>query len=183
MPECDPGVQGEMGWMGVFSWERRADRCWWNRSDMRVLRGVLAGTVAVGAVCGVAVGQAEAAAPPVKLYKVVYDPSGKDTHSNTQLNREYVALKNTGRRAVKLTGWTVADTKRHVYKFKVFTLKPGKVVYVHTGKGHDTSVNVFQNRAWYVWNNTADTVTLRNSAGTKIDTCRWTRNGKGYIYC
>ncbi len=150
---------------------------------MRILRSLLAGVVAAGAVVGAVAGQAEAATSPVKLYKVVYDPSGPDTHSNTQLNREYVVLRNTGKKAVTLTGWSVADTKSHVYRFKTFTLKPGKYVYVHTGKGSDTSANVYQNRGWYVWNNTADTVTVRTSGGTRIDTCKWTHKGKGYVYC
>ena len=150
---------------------------------MKVLNGVLAGAVAAGLLTGVMAGQAEAATSPVRLYKVVYDPSGKDTHANAQLNREYVELKNTGKRAVTLTGWTVADTKGHVYHFKSFTLKPGKYVYVHTGKGTDTAANVFQNRGWYVWNNTTDTVTLRTAAAKKIDTCHWAKGGRGYISC
>jgi len=149
---------------------------------MRILRGVLAGAMVAGAVVAVAV-PAGAAASPVRLYKVVYDPPGADTHANAQLNREYVVLKNTGTRAVKLTGWTVADTKSHVYHFRSFTLKPGKYVYVHTGRGTDTGTNVFQGRRWYVWNNTADTVTLRTAGGTKIDTCRWTHKGHGYVAC
>ena len=121
-------------------------------------------------------GPADAASSKVKLYKVVYDPPGKDTHSNAQLNREYVVLKNGGGQTVKLKGWSVRDTKSHVYVFATFSLKPGKYVYIRTGHGTNTATNVYQNRGWYVWNNSGDTVSLRTAAGTTVDTCKW---GKG----
>jgi Lamin Tail Domain len=150
---------------------------------MRIVRTVLAGVLGAAALTAVAVTPASAASSSVRLYKVVYDPSGPDTHSNTQLNREYVVLKNAGKHSVRLTGWTVRDTKHHVYAFGGFTLKPGRYVYVHTGRGTDTAANVYQERGWYVWNNTRDTVALRTAGGTTVDTCTWKHAGRGYVYC
>lgn len=150
---------------------------------MRIGRNLVIGMAGVAAFAVVAAAPASAATSSVRLYKVVYNPSGADTHANSQLNREYVVLKNGGRSTVKLTGWTVRDTKRHVYTFKTFSLKPGKYVYIHTGRGSDTSTNVYQNRSWYVWNNTGDKVYLRTSGGTTVDTCSWKGRSAGYQSC
>jgi hypothetical protein len=150
---------------------------------MGITKNVLTGVAVAAAVTAVAAQPADAASSTVRLYKVVYDPSGSDTHANSQLNREYVVLKNGGKSTVKLTGWTVRDTKSHVYKFASFSLKPGKYVYVHTGRGTDTGTNVYQGRGWYVWNNTGDKVSLRTSAGTTVDTCSWKHTKSGYKAC
>jgi Lamin Tail Domain len=150
---------------------------------MRNARTAVLGLAGAAALTALVAAPAGAATSSVRLYKVVYNPSGSDTHANSQLNREYVVLKNGGKKTVKLTGWTVRDTKRHVYTFGTFSLKPGKYVYVHTGRGTNTGTNVYQNRGWYVWNNTADKVTLRTAAGTTADTCRWTHAGTGHVSC
>ncbi|MDN3351274.1 lamin tail domain-containing protein [Actinomadura sp. DC4] len=148
-----------------------------------MVRIVAAGSLGVAALAVVAAEPAGAATSTVRLYKVVYDPSGSDTHANSQLNREYVVLKNGGKKTVKLTGWTVRDTKKHVYTFGTFSLKPGKYVYIHTGHGTNTSANVYQNKGWYVWNNTADKVSLRTAAGTSAGTCSWKHTKSGYKVC
>lgn len=150
---------------------------------MGIGRNLLIGVAGVATLAVVAAEPASAATSSVRLYKVVYNPSGPDTHANSQLNREYVVLKNGGRSTVRLTGWTVRDTKSHVYTFKTFSLKPGKYVYIHTGRGTDTSTNVYQNRGWYVWNNTGDKVYLRTSGGTTVDTCSWSAHASGYQTC
>jgi Lamin Tail Domain len=154
---------------------------------MGITRNALAVTATVftaaAVTTAVVAGPADAASSTVRLYKVVYDPSGSDTHANSQLNREYVVLKNGGKTTVRLSGWTVRDTKRHVYTFAGFSLKPGKYVYVHTGRGTDTGTNVYQGRGWYVWNNTGDTVSLRTSAGTTVDTCKWKHTKAGSTSC
>lgn len=150
---------------------------------MGIARNVALGALGVAALTAVATEPADAATSSVRLYKVVYDPSGPDTHANSQLNREYVVLKNGGTKTVKLTGWTVRDTKSHVYTFGTFSLKPGKYVYIHTGRGTNTSTNVYQNRGWYVWNNTADKVYLRTTTGTTVGTCSWKHTKSGYKIC
>jgi hypothetical protein len=150
---------------------------------MGMTRTIVAGLAGVAALTAMAAEPASAASSTVKLYKVVYDPSGKDTHANSQIVREYVVLKNGGKTTVKLAGWTVRDTKKHVYTFPSFSIKPGKYVYIHTGRGTNTGTNVYQNRGWYVWNNTADKVSLRTSAGTTVDTCQWKRGSPGHVTC
>jgi hypothetical protein len=36
--------------------------------------------------------------------------------------------------------------------------------------------------SWYVWNNTGDTATLKDSHGGTVDTCRYTGKSAGYVY-
>jgi hypothetical protein len=150
---------------------------------MGMTRTMVAGLAGIAALTAMAAEPASAASSTIRLYKVVYDPSGKDTHANSQIVREYVVLKNGGKTTVKLAGWTVRDTKKHVYTFPSFSIKPGKYVYIHTGRGTNTGTNVYQNRGWYVWNNTADKVSLRTSAGTTVDTCQWKHNNPGHVTC
>ncbi|MCD0449155.1 lamin tail domain-containing protein [Actinocorallia sp. API 0066] len=129
--------------------------------------------VVVAAVFGSG-GQAGAAPKPsLKFAKIQYDAPGPDTRDNSQLNREYVVIKNTGRKAVPLRNWTLRDAQRHTYKFPKFTLKPGKTVTVHTGKGKNTAAHLYMNRSWYVWNNDKDTATLRNAKGVKVISRSW----------
>jgi len=130
----------------------------------------------------IAAGPAEAASA-VQVAKIQYDSPGTDTRSNSSLNAEYVTIKNVSSSNRSLTGWTVRDAQSHVYKFGTFTLKAGKSVRLHTGKGTNTSTDRYWGSTAYIWNNTGDKATLKNRAATPIDTCSWTRNGAGYTYC
>src|SRR5262245_48169551 len=76
-------------------------------------RVVLAGTAAVWTL-GSAV-PAGAATNPIQLGVIQYNPAGKDVTSN--LNAEWVQIKNTGTRAVDLYHWTLRDAQAHVYTF------------------------------------------------------------------
>lgn len=147
-------------------------------------RRVAAVACAVAVVGGLAA-PAQAAAKPakVRIYKVYYDSPGSDRGGNASLNKEWVALKNYGGKGKDLYRYTLRDRSNHVYRFGHLTLKPGKTVYVHTGKGKNGKVHVYQNRGWYVWNNTSDSATLRTRYGTKVDVCSWSSKGRGYKYC
>ena len=147
-------------------------------------RRVAAAACAV-AVAGGLAAPAQAAAKPakVRIYKVYYDSPGSDRGGNASLNKEWVALKNYGGKSKDLYRYTVRDRSGHVYRFGHVKLKPGKRIYVHTGKGKNGKVHVYQKRGWYVWNNTSDAATLRTRYGTKTDVCSWSKKGKGYKYC
>lgn len=147
----------------------------------------IACAAAVAAGLSMSAQAAQAAKPAkVRIYKVYYNSPGSDSGSNASLNAEWVALQNYGGTSRDLYGYTVRDRSSHVYKFGHVSLKPGKRVYVHTGKGKGAtvggSVHRYQNRTWYVWNNTGDSATLRTRYGTKIDVCSWGRTG-AYTYC
>jgi hypothetical protein len=122
------------------------------------------------------------AAGAIQFRKIQYDPPGSDTRTNSQLNAEYVTIKNTGTTTRTLTGWTVRDPQNHVYTFSSFKLGPGQSVRLHTGNGTDTAHHLYWGRGWYVWNNTGDKAILRSSGGTLKDTCTW-GDGSGIKYC
>ncbi|MEU6623361.1 lamin tail domain-containing protein [Streptomyces litmocidini] len=119
----------------------------------------------------------------VHLYKIYYDSPGTDNRSNSSLNAEYVQIRNTTGAAVNLRGWTLTDAANHKYTFGNYTLGKGKIVTVRTGRGTNTSANVYQNRGAYVWNNDRDTAKLRRSNGTTVDTCSYNSTRVDYKWC
>ncbi|GAB2824691.1 hypothetical protein GCM10022221_23350 [Actinocorallia aurea] len=114
-----------------------------------------------------------AAKPTLRFGKIQYDAPGADNGGNAHLNKEYVVLKNAGGKAVKLKNWTLRDAQNHVYKFPAFTLKAGRSVTVHTGKGKNSAMHLYMQRGWYIWNNSGDTATLRDAQGTKVLSKTW----------
>ncbi|MFU8854010.1 lamin tail domain-containing protein [Micromonospora sp. SL1-18] len=148
----------------------------------RLIGYVSALAIAVGG--SLAVAAPAQAAPPVMITKVYYDSPGSDHGSNSSLNAEYVRLTNKRSTTINLKGWTLRDKTGYTYKFATdFRLPAGKNVYIHTGKGTNTSAHRYWGRSWYVWNNTGDKAYLRNPSGTLIDSCTWKSRGKGYTYC
>lgn len=148
----------------------------------RLIGFVSAIAIAVGGSLAVAA-PAQAATPMVMITKVYYNSPGSDTGSNTSLNAEYVRLTNKRSYTINLKSWTLRDKSNHVYTFSSnFYLKPGYNVYIHTGKGTNTTYHRYWGRSWYVWNNTYDAAYLRNSGGTAIDSCSWGSSGS-YTYC
>jgi hypothetical protein len=126
---------------------------------------------------------AQAATPAVMITKVYYNSPGTDNRSNSSLNAEYVRLTNKRSSTINLKNWTLRDKANHVYKFSGdFKLKAGASVVIHTGKGTNTSSHRYWGSGNYIWNNTGDTAYLRNSAGTKIDSCSWGSKGS-YTNC
>ena len=123
------------------------------------------------------------AASAIQITKVYYNSPGSDYGSNTSLNAEWVRITNTGTTYRTLTGWTLRDASAHVYTFPTFKIAPGARVYVHTGKGTNTTSHKYWGRSWYVWNNTGDKATLRRADGVWIDSCSSTSGGLGYKYC
>ncbi|MFG3436997.1 lamin tail domain-containing protein [Nonomuraea sp. NPDC047897] len=135
---------------------------------------------------------AQAAAPTVKISRIWYDsPGSPDSGANSSVNGEYVQVKNTGRSAVNLRGWTVRDqTTRadHVYTFGTFTLRAGKTVTLRTGKGRDTSTTLFWGRSGggtyaYIWNQTKDTGYLRDARGRLVHSCSYNSARSDYKNC
>jgi hypothetical protein len=58
----------------------------------------------------------------------------------------------------------ISRTRLHLSQLQV---SPGKSVILHTGKGTNTSSNLYWGRSWYVWNNTGDKATSRDSSGAR----------------
>ncbi|MGW7519331.1 lamin tail domain-containing protein [Streptomyces sp. NPDC054796] len=123
------------------------------------------------------------AASAVQFRYFRYDSPGSDRGGNSSVNAEYFTLKNVSSRSVSLKGYTVKDSAGYKYTFGTFTLKSGKSVRVHTGKGTNKSTDRYWGRSWYVWNNSGDKATLRSASGSSLDTCSWSRTGSGYKNC
>lgn len=117
--------------------------------------------------------------PKVQITAVQYDSPGRDDRSNRSLNREWVEITNTARRAVNLDGWTLEDEDGHTYTFDHYRLEGRATVRIHTGVGRDRSTDLYQDRRHYVWDNRSDTATLRNHNGRFIDDASWGHHRHG----
>ncbi|MEU6687248.1 lamin tail domain-containing protein [Streptomyces sp. NPDC046832] len=120
--------------------------------------------------------------PKVQISAVQYDSPGPEDGSNRSLNREWVEITNTARRAVNLDGWTLSNEDGRTYTFDHFRLDGRATVRIHTGIGRDTDTDLYQDRRHYVWDNRSDTATLRNDRGRFIDDESWGhhRHGGGH---
>jgi hypothetical protein len=123
------------------------------------------------------------AASALQIGRIQYDSPGTDTRSVASLNAEYVAIKNVSASNRSMTGFTVRDAQHHVYTFGTFTLRAGRSVRLRTGKGTNTATDRYWGSANYIWNNSGDKATLKNRAGTTLDSCSWAADGVGYTHC
>jgi hypothetical protein len=152
---------------------------------MRRSIGILATAAAVlGGTLAVA-GPAEAATPPLRFHGAQYDSPGSDTRSATSLNNEWVSLVNSGSAAVNLNHYTIRDKANHVYTFgNVSIAGKGGRLWLHTGKGTNSTANRYWGSGNYIWNNDGDTAYLRNASGKAVDNCSWGyKSGRTWIGC
>ncbi|MFJ9344119.1 lamin tail domain-containing protein [Streptomyces sp. NPDC101733] len=113
----------------------------------------------------------------VVIGKVQYDAPGREDRSNRSLNGEWVEVKNTGRKAVELRGFTLTDQQGNRYRFEHLRLDGRSSVQVHTGRGKDSSRDVYQDSRHHIWDS-RDTATLRDARGHVIDTRSWGKRGR-----
>ncbi|MEV7068565.1 lamin tail domain-containing protein [Streptomyces collinus] len=147
-------------------------------------RRLAAGALAAGALVSVVTLPASAAdhrpeRSKVQISAVRYDSPGRDDRSNRSLNRGWVEVTNTGRRAVNLDGWTLRDEDGHTFTFHHYRLDGRSTIRIHTGEGRDSRSDLFQDRRNYVWDNRSDTATLRNDHGRFIDDASWGHHRHG----
>ncbi|MBX6168945.1 MAG: lamin tail domain-containing protein [Thermobispora bispora] len=124
-----------------------------------------------------------AAGPAVQITKIYYDSPGKDTRSNASLNAEYVWIKNTSRKTVTVTGWTLSDAARNRYTFPKFSIPAGKTITIRTGSGKSGTSTRYWGRGNYVWNNDKDTAYLRDASGKLVDSCSYNSTKADYKIC
>ncbi|MHB8644424.1 MAG: lamin tail domain-containing protein [Thermomicrobiales bacterium] len=100
------------------------------------------------------------------IVDVTYDG---DATSNDP-NAETVVIINGSSAALDMTGWTVRDTRGHLYTFGALTLPVDGQVTLYTGKGTDTATKRYWGQSTGVLDNTGpETVTLRDASGILID--------------
>lgn len=94
-------------------------------------------------------------------------------------DKEYVTIKNTGRKAVSLSGFALRDAGDHTLKFRSTKLKPGAKLKVITGcrAGHRSAVrrgsSYYVCRKNEVWDDAGDTVELLGKGGGLLATKRY----------
>lgn len=114
---------------------------------------------------------------PLDVVSIRYDPPGKDYRTNSQINGEYVVVKNTGKTTLTLTGYQIRDAANHTFVFPKGTkIAPGKSLRIHSGKGTNTASKLFWKQGNFVWNNTGDTLRIYNNKGKLLEKCSY-----GYV--
>ncbi|HUV17684.1 MAG TPA: lamin tail domain-containing protein [Ilumatobacteraceae bacterium] len=95
------------------------------------------------------------------------DAPGDD---GVNLNGEWVRFTNAGTEAIDLDGWEVADeSASHRYTFTDLRLEPGADVTLFSGCGReDETARYWCESGSAVWNNSGDTVFLRDGNGNIV---------------
>ncbi len=119
---------------------------------------------------------------PIRITRVSYDPPRPDAGRHAHLDREWVAIRSFGQRSRQLRGWTLRDSRGHVFHFPRFQLRPDATVRVHTGEGERSRHDLYWGNDNDVWGNTGGRATLRNEDRRRIDRCRW-GDGDGLKHC
>jgi hypothetical protein len=143
-------------------------------------------TVALCAVVLLLVAAAPALAG-IEIRRINFDPAGRDTGTNSHLNREYIQIRNMGNQRTNLRGWIINDRAgEHIYRIQErIVLGPDDRLRVHSGRGRpageclalECAGPVMHHRYWglteYVWDNNGDRATLVNDSGNVVDRCRY----------
>lgn len=96
-----------------------------------------------------------AAAPPLATATPLADAPApvvtvREVQAAGDLANETAVIANSGG-PVDLAGWTLSDGAGRVYIFPALTLFQGGVVYVHTGSGQDSVIDLFWGQAAPAW--------------------------------
>ena len=120
----------------------------------------------------------------IGISSIRFDSPGSDLPvTNAKLNAEYAVVKNFSTTSYNLVSFTLRDAQQHEYTFPNYTLGGGASVTVHTGSGSNTTGHLYQDRDYYVWNNSGDTAYLTAFNGQRVNTCRWSTTGSGTTSC
>jgi micrococcal nuclease len=106
----------------------------------------------------------------VIIVSVHYDAAGDDL---TNLNDEYLTLKNGGSNTIILTGYQIRDSDGFVYMFPEATIGPGAELILHTGNRISDGTNLFMGSSVPILNNNEDVVTLSDTSGTEVSRFSW----------
>jgi hypothetical protein len=114
------------------------------------------------------------ASGPVKIAKIHYGQTG------TNLNTEYIVLKNTSSSAVQLKGWEIisapSSDNQH-YFFPRTKVGAGKTVTLYTGSGTNGPGKRYWGSTSPRWDNSGDKAVVKNASGTTVDTCQYAGGG------
>ena len=125
---------------------------------------VLFGLAGVTSIVGAAFASSapSRACEAVSIPRMVCAPEGE----GQAVAGELVELRNDGRAAVGLEGWTLCDmNQNHCYAFGAVKLGRGASVTIWSGAGTDTATELFWGSTQAIWNNEGDAATVRNAEG------------------
>ena len=109
----------------------------------------------------------------VTITEMRADPPGGDL---TDLNEEWVEIRNAGDETLQLDGWVLKDeSASHRFHFpESFAVRPGQTVRIHSGCGLDDDSSLFWcNRGSAIWNNDGDTAFLLDPNGNIVAFLQW----------
>lgn len=119
------------------------------------------------------------AAGGVRITKIHYAQRG------TNLNTEYVVIKNTSSSTVQLKGWEMVSApssdNQHFF-FPRTSIGAGRTVVLYTGKGSSSPGKRYWGATSPRWDNSGDKAVLRNDSGAVVDTCQYAGGGTT-AYC
>jgi hypothetical protein len=119
------------------------------------------------------------AVPAVKITKIHYAQTG------TNLDTEYIVVKNTTSSARTITGWkmiSAPSSDNQHYVFPTTTIPGGSTLTLYTGAGTNSPGKRYWQASSPRWDNSGDKAILKNGSGSKIDTCQYVGGGTT-AYC
>ncbi len=109
---------------------------------------------------------------PVRITALHHDGPGSD---KVAPNGEWVELTNEGSEPVDIGGYTLQDSGLHLYTFGSVVLLPGATVRVYSGRGTDTTTELYWGLAGEeIWYNTGNSAYLRDATGMFVDCAFYT---------
>lgn len=104
----------------------------------------------------------------ITIDKIYYDGTGDKEPD------EYVVITNRDSSPIQLQGWTLYDIADHVYYFPSYVIQPDESCRIYTNEDHPEFCGFnYRETASAIWNNSGDTATLEDAAGTIIDTYQY----------
>jgi hypothetical protein len=147
----------------------------------RLVLALLATSVAL-ALSASASGSASASASSTRGFKI---SSIHYAQAGTNLNTEYIVIKNTSTKRHSITGWKIisapSSDNQH-YVFPKTIVAAGASVTLYTGTGVNSRGKRYWNAGSPRWNNDGDKAVLKNSRGKAVDTCQYAGGGTT-TYC
>lgn len=104
----------------------------------------------------------------VVIANIRYNGPGNDVEFG---DSEYVLLRNNGTGTADVGRWSLEDEAGHVITIPDgYLIQPGAELRIYSGPGDDTATAYYEGLGQAIWNNSGgDTATLRNAAGTTVD--------------
>lgn len=107
----------------------------------------------------------------VRIARVRADAAGDDRRN---LNGEFIVLRNTGKTAIQLRGWSVRSASlRKAFVLPGYRLPPGGKVVIHSGRGRAGNGHAYLKARREVWRNSRDTAVVRHPSGPVAARVSW----------